>query len=206
MIRRWSHVNTIYNDLHKFDKFRTNAYIINFKSLVFLRNTTIYVTKYKRKFFLIRKRRSAFLVFFNFFFKWLNDYLMVKQCSKYLFLNNILKFNLICFNFNLFLKKFDNNENLFNFFNKKVYYTFFFNFNKNFKHSNNLFIYSNKENIRLLDKNHIVLLDKENSLYIPSTNLIVDIKKILNDRIYSSYLEIYKILFRLFYLKLFYNV
>lgn len=78
--------------------------------------------------------------------------------------------------------------------------------NTDFKHSHNLFIYSNRKNIKSLDNNHVVLLEKENLLYVPSHNLTLNIEKIIIDKIYLSYLEIYKILFRLFYLKLFYNV
>ncbi len=197
MVRRWSFINEISKNKLIYDDFLNSSKLINFKSLVFLKKPSHGLTKYKRKFFVNRKRKSYWLFYNNIFIKWSKEYFVMKNFFKYVFLYNIFKYSFLSFNFFFFLKKvnlLDFNNSIFFFFINKNFN--FININLNFKNSHNLNILSNDENA--VSNSHFILNKNENILY---NQMKVDNEDYIffYNNFFSFFLEIYHINVVLFY-------
>lgn len=206
MVRRWSFISKILKYSKICDNFLNSSKLTSFKSLVFLKKPFYGFTKYKRKFFINKKRKSYWLFYNHIFIKWSKEYFLIKNFFKWSFLFNLFNYNIISFNFSLFLNKnvlYNFNQSIFFFFvNKNYSFMNFKNLNTgfNFKNSHNLIIYTNKK--KNLNRESLILNYTKNTISLLDNPKLGDFFYFFNNNFFFL-LEIYSINVNLFYFKIF---
>lgn len=211
MIRRWSRINFINNNIN-------NIYLIckieNFKTSVNFKKFFFKITKFKRKNLIRWKHKTNFINFIYIFKKWTLDYLFFKNIIKFQFFNNIFFFCVIAnTTLNLINKQLPtlNNINHFNIFHltkKNLIYFYNKSFNFNYTNLNWNFIFSTSLN-NIKTNNKIIGLTEFYEKYSYDIKLTeIDNTSFFFNKIYSIFfdinllkmIELYKI-FNLFFYK-----
>lgn len=135
MIRRWSYINQLSNNLKNFNVFEKRFKLKTFRLSVSYKKYTFKVTKFKRKSLIRFKHTGNWLIYTNVFKLWSKDYMFNKHYVKFQYFNKIFLNNFLFYDFNFTKNRNETVYSNFNFFfsilSKKSYFYFF---KQSFKH------------------------------------------------------------------------
>lgn len=127
MVRRWSHINKsnfLSNDRYNLLLFYYHEEYI--REGTYLRTSQSFLTLFRRKVTVFRKRINNWVIYFSFLAFWANNYLNLKKHLKYVYNFRIFKYNYITPHLK-HINKFTKNVNFFNnFVFTSIHYKFFF--------------------------------------------------------------------------------